>query len=209
LCGALCAALFLSAMGFSARAQNPIHVTYLWHMHQPIYYPYESVNQTDSAGRFNFSVRGVHDARTGAYGEWPKNAVQQGTDLPNAGVQVSFSGSLMENMDGLYGQGWRNHYRWGRNGLRTARNNPRLDLVGIAYHHSLMPLTTKEAMRMQVRLHKEAYKDVWDTGGGYSKGFWPPECAFDVNMIPALADEGIQWVIVDNGHFDRACQGYP
>ena len=193
----------------SGWAQNPIHVTYLWHMHQPIYYPYETVNQTDGANRFNFSVRGVHDARTGAYGEWPKNAVQQGTDLPNAGVQVSFSGSLMENMDGLYGTGWRSHYRWGRNGLRTTRNNPRLDLVGIAYHHSLMPLTTKEAMRMQVRLHKEAYKDVWDTGGSYSKGFWPPECAFDVNMIPALADEGIQWVIVDNGHFDRACQGYP
>ena len=132
---------FLVALGVSsaalllcvpASAQNPIHVTYLWHMHQPIYYPYESVNQTDNAGRFNFSVRGVHDARTGAYGEWPKNAVQQGTDIPNSGVQVSFSGSLMENMDGLYGQGWRNHYRWGRNGLRTARNNPRLDLVGIA-----------------------------------------------------------------------------
>jgi len=68
----------------AARAQNPIHVTYLWHMHQPIYFPYESVNQTDNAGRFNFSVRGVHDARTGAYGEWPKNAVQQGTDIPNA-----------------------------------------------------------------------------------------------------------------------------
>jgi len=211
LSGGLSVSILFFALGLQAWGQNPIHVTYLWHMHQPIYYPYESVNQTDSNNRFNFSVRGVHDARTGAYGEWPKNAVQQAADknITNGGVQVSFSGSLMENMDGLYGIGWRNHYRWGRKGLRTVRNNPRLDLVGIAYHHSLMPLTTKEAMRMQVRLHKEAYKDVWDTGGSYSKGFWPPECAFDVNMIPALADEGIQWVIVDNGHFDRACQGYP
>jgi chitodextrinase len=199
----------IAALSLPAQANNPIHVTYLWHMHQPIYYPYESVNQTDSFGRFNFSVKGVHDQRLGAYGEWPKNAVQQGTDLPNAGVQVSFSGSLMENMSGLYGNGWREHYRWGRNGLRTSRNNPRLDLVGIAYHHSLMPLTTKESMRMQIRLHKEAYRDVWNTGGSYSKGFWPPECAFDVNMIPALVEEGIEWVIVDNGHFDRACQGYP
>jgi hypothetical protein len=188
---------------------NPIHVTYLWHMHQPIYFPYESVDQTDGAGRFNFSVRGVHDQRTGAYGDWPKNAVQQGTDLPHAGVQVSFSGSLMENMNGLYGFGWRDHYRWGRNGLRTSRDNPRLDLVGIAYHHSLMPLTTKESMLMQIRLHKEAYADNWASGGYYSKGFWPPECAFDVNMIPALVEEGLEWVIVDNGHFDRACQGYP
>lgn len=209
-CGAICVASFLSAVfAASALAQNPIHVTYLWHMHQPIYFPYESVSQTDNAGRFNFSVRGVHDQRTGPYGEWPKNAVQQGTDLPHAGVQVSFSGSLMENMNGLYGTGWRDHYRWGRNGLRTIRNNPRLDTVGIAYHHSLMPLTTKESMRMQIRLHKEAFYDNWATGGSYSKGFWPPECAFDVNMIPALVDEGLEWVIVDNGHFDRAAKNYP
>ncbi len=201
----------LAGLAATAAAQNPIHVTYLWHMHQPVYYPYESVNQTDGNNRFNFSVKGVHDARTGAYGEWPKNAVQQGADrgLPNAGVQVSFSGSLMENMDGLYGTGWRSHYRWGRNGLRTVRNNPRLDLVGIAYHHSLMPLTPKESMRMQIRLHKEAYRDVWNTGGSYTKGFWPPECAFDVNMIPALVEEGLEWVIVDNGHFDRAARNYP
>lgn len=209
--GELCAAFFVMAFLAAGQvfASNPIHVTYLWHMHQPIYYPYESVNATDGAGRFNFSVRGVHDARTGSYGEWPKNAVQQGTDLPHAGVQVSFSGPLMENMDGLYGLGWREHYRWGRNGLRTIRNNPRLDAVGIAYHHSLMPLTTKESMRMQIRLHKEAYRDVWNTGGSYTKGFWPPECAFAVNMIPALVDEGLEWVIVDNGHFDRATQNYP
>jgi len=178
--------LFLT---FAAFAQNQIHVTYLWHMHQPVYYPYESVNATDSAGRFNFSVKGVHDQRLGPYGEWPKNAVQQAADkgIAHGGVQVSFSGSLMENMNGLYGFGWRDHYRWGRNGLRTVRNNPRLDAVGIAYHHSLMPLTTKESMRMQIRLHKEAYFDNWNSSGTYSKGFWPPECAFDVNMIPAAS----------------------
>ena len=200
-----------SLSALPAFAQNPIHVTYLWHMHQPVYYPYESVNATDSAGRFNFSVKGVHDQRLGPYGEWPKNAVQQAADksIPNGGVQVSFSGSLMENMNGLYGFGWREHYRWARNGLRTVRNNPRLDAVGIAYHHSLMPLTTKESMRMQIRLHKEAYYDNWNSNGTYSKGFWPPECAFDVNMIPALVAEGLEWVIIDNGHFDRATQNYP
>jgi len=202
--------LLLLLLPLAAFAQNPIHVTYLWHMHQPIYYPYESVVDTENNGRFNFSIRGVHDSRRGPYGEWPKNAVQQGLDLPSAGVQVSFSGSLMENMANLYGKyTWQGDYRHARNTLRTIRNNPRLDLVGIAYHHSLMPLTTKESMRMQIRLHKEAYGDNWNTGGSYSKGFWPPECAFDTNMIPALVAEGIEWVIVDNGHFDRACEGYP
>ncbi|MCX6935718.1 MAG: carbohydrate-binding protein, partial [Verrucomicrobia bacterium] len=202
-------AIALLSLASPVLAQNAFHVTYLWHMHQPIYYPYESANVTDSSGLFNFSIRGVHDARLGSYGEWPKNAVQQGTDIPHAGVQVSFSGSLMENMNNLYDTGWRDHYRYARNTLRTSLNNPRLDTVGIAYHHSLMPLTTKESMRMQIRLHKEAYFDNWASGGNYSKGFWPPECAFDVNMIPALVAEGLEWVIVDNGHFDRACQNYP
>jgi hypothetical protein len=187
-----------------------IHVTYLWHMHQPIYYPYETVNQTDANGRFNFSVGGVHNDRTGNYTTWPKSAVQQGADrgMAHAGAQCSFSGSLGENLNNLWGSGWPGDYRWARNGLRTSLNNPRLDMVGIAYHHSLMPLTCYESMRMQIKLHKEIYKELWDTQG-YSKGFWPPECAFATWIIPALVDEGLEWVLIDNGHFDRACQNYP
>lgn len=28
-------------------------------------------------------------------------------------------------------------------------------------------------------------------------------------MIPALTAEGLEWVLVDNIHFDRAAAGYP
>ncbi|MFH0880112.1 MAG: hypothetical protein V2A34_10405, partial [Lentisphaerota bacterium] len=189
---------------------TPIHVTYLWHMHQPIYYPYKNINDTTE---FNFSVPGVFDGdRTAAYQHWPKDAVQQGADrnMPNAGAQVSFSGSLGENANNLWGyNSWAGAYRWARNSLRTTYNNPRLDLVGIPYHHSLMPLTCKEAMIMQIRLHKEQYKDIWDTGGSYSKGFWPPECAFAEWIIPALVEEGLEWVIVDNGHLFRTVPDFP
>jgi hypothetical protein len=192
------------------RAQNPIHVTYLWHMHQPIYYPYENINDTDNNNRFNFSVRDVHNDRAGNYTSWPKNAVQQGADrgMPHAGAQCSFSGSLGENLNNIWASGWPGDYRWARNGLRTTFNNPRLDMVGIGYHHSLMPLTCHESMKMQIRLHKEFYKSLWNTAD-YSKGFWPPECAFATWIIPALVEEGLEWVIVDNGHFDRACKDYP
>ncbi|HMP73912.1 MAG TPA: carbohydrate-binding protein, partial [Kiritimatiellia bacterium] len=195
----------------AVQGQNPIHVTYLWHMHQPIYYPRLSVTDTDNSGVFNFSVRGVHDSRTGPYTDWPKNAVQQGADrnMPHAGVQVSFSGSLMENLNGIWGLGWRDHWRWGRNGLRTTLDNPRLDLVGFAYHHSLMPLTHRESMKMQIRLHREAYIDNWNTGGSYSKGFFPPESSFAIHMIPALVAEGIEWVLVDSGHIDRTLEDLP
>jgi hypothetical protein len=193
------------------RAGEPMHVTYLWHMHQPIYYPYESVQTTDGSGRFNFSIAGVINDRTPNYTSWPKDAVQQGSDrgMAHAGAQCSFTGSLAEDLNGLWGSSWNGDYRWARNGLRTSFNNPRLDMVGIPYHHSLMPLTCKESMKMQIRLHKEQYKDLWNTGGDYSKGFWPPECAFAEWIIPALVEEGMQWVIVDNGHLFRAVEGFP
>ena len=194
-------------------AQNPIHVTYLWHMHQPIYYPYHTIDEIDSMGLFNFHIRGeVFDSRRGPYGDWVKNAVQASHDrnMQHAGVQVSFSGSLMENMDGLYGHGWREDYRWARNGLRTAFNNPRLDLVGFSNHHSLMPLTSRESMIMQIRLHREVYQDVWGvTDGSYSKGFFPSESSFSMHMVPALVDQGIEWVLVDSGHIDRTLEDLP
>jgi hypothetical protein len=202
---------FFPVVGGTVFADNPPYiVTYLWHMHQPIYYPYVNIN--DSSQYFNFSVPGVFDGdRTSAYTVWPKDAVQQGADrnMDHAGAQVSYSGSLAENANNLWGfNGNTESYRWARNGLRTTLNNPRLDTVGIAYHHSLMPLTCKESMIMQIKLHKEQYMDRWDASE-YSKGFWPPECAFDESVIPALVEEGLEWVIVDNGHLFRTVSDFP
>ena len=45
-------------IGATAASAVPIHVTHLWHMHQPIYYPYESVRNTDANSRYNFNVEG-------------------------------------------------------------------------------------------------------------------------------------------------------
>jgi len=205
---------FVLAAAASLACATPIHVTYLWHMHQPIYFPYETVQQTYSNNRFSFNLYDVFNTRSGPYQTWPKNAVQQGADknMPHAGAQVSFSGSLGENLNNLWGpahsSGWDDAYDYARNTLRTSLNNPRLDLVGFAYHHSLMPLTSPDAMRMQIKLHKDIYSYLWDSGGGYSKGFFPPECAFAPRMIPALVQEGIEWVLVDNIHLDRACVNY-
>ncbi len=200
--------------GLSATAA-PIHVTYLWHMHQPIYWPYETVNDTINNGRYTFDLGGVFGSRTGPYTTWPKDAVEQGhnrSGLEHSGVQVSFSGALAENLSNLWGDpgsnGWDDSYDWGINGLRTSLNNPRLDVVMFPYHHSLMPLTTPESRRMQIRLFKEIFPEVFDTSS-YSKGMFPAECAFANWIIPDLVAEGIEWVLVDNVHFDRACQNYP
>jgi len=199
-----------------AFAQAPIQVGFLWHMHQPIYYPYETPVQVDAAGRFSFSVVDVHNQRFGPYTTWPKDAVTIGSGLAHLGAQVSFSGSLIENLNSLAAAGvnggmwnnWDAGYDAGV-ALSTSLGNPRLDMVAFGYHHPLMPLLDAADVRMQIRLHKLAYSQTWNGGPAYTKGMFPAETAFSERMIPALVAEGIEWVLVDNIHFDRACQGYP
>ncbi|MEL7451109.1 MAG: carbohydrate-binding protein [Pseudomonadota bacterium] len=207
------AAILLLASPFAAPVSaEPIQVGFLWHMHQPIYYPYEPLTQSESY--FSFSPVGVHNQRLGPYTTWPYNAVAAGTALPHLGAQVSFSGSLIENLNVLEAAGsgggvwnqWQNGYVAGQ-GLLTARGNPRLDLVAFGYHHPLMPLLDDEDIRMQIALHRYVYGQTWN--GAYPAGMFPPETAFSTRMIPALVAEGIEWALVDNIHFDRASKGYP
>jgi hypothetical protein len=200
----------------SARAVEPIQVGFLWHMHQPIYYPGENILQTQAAGHFSFSVVDVHNQRFGPYTAWPRDAIQAGLSLQHLGASVSFSGSLVENLNRLEAAGtnggmwnnWEASYKQAAN-WDTSLGNPRLDLVGFGYHHPLMPLLDQRDMQMQIRLHKHMHEQTWGPGVPYSKGIFPAETAFAERMIPALEAEGIEWAIVDNIHFDRATQNYP
>ena len=80
-------------------------------------------------------------------------------------------------------------------------------MVAFGEYHPLMPLIGYEDMRRQIRMHKATFDGNFS--GNYSKGMFPPENAFAEHMIPALVDEGIEWVLVDNVHFDRTCKNYP
>lgn len=209
------ASLVSGAATGPALAAEPIHVGFLWHMHQPIYYPYESIIQTQNAARFSFNVVDVHIQRFGPYTDWPRDAINAGIGLSHLGAQISFSGSLIENLNTLQSNGvnggmwtnWNADYQAGVATL-TSLGNPRLDMVAFGYHHPLMPLLDAEDIRMQIRLHKQVFSNTWSTGG-YTRGMFPAETAFSERMIPALAAEGIDWVLIDNIHFDRACKGYP
>ncbi len=211
------AAAVLGVAG-SAAGQAPINVAFLWHMHQPVYYPYESIVQTQANNRYSFNVLDIHNQRFGPYTTWPKNAVQLGANagLTHLGASVSFTGSLIQNLNAMQAAGvnggmwnnWQAGYNQGR-ALLTSMGNPRLDLVAFGFYHPMMPLLDTRDIQMQVRLHKQIYSQTWVNGGSYAKGMFPPECAFSTRIIPALVSEGIEWSIVDNIHFDRACVGYP
>jgi hypothetical protein len=189
----------------------PIYISFHWHMHQPIYYPYESIVATEASNHMGFSVYQVHFDRTGPYTTWPRDAVSSGAALPHLGAQVSLSGSLMENLNNLAAagagfQGWTAGWTEAA-GWDTALGNPRLDLVNFGYHHPLMGLIDPLDTRLQIQAH-QAMVDR-HLGGRRSKGIFPPECAFSPRMIPALAAEGIEWTLVDNVHFDRSHLDYP
>ncbi len=206
--------LFAENNSKKTNTNPPIYIAFLWHMHQPIYWPYESIIQTEQNNRYPFSVIDIHNQRKGPYTSWPRNAVQMGinANLPHLGAQVSFSGSLIENLNNLEQAGnqnfqnWKSHWNYIKNQM-TSLGNPRIDLVGFGYFHPLMPLIDYNDIRRQIQKHKQILNQNFP--GPYSKGIFPPENAFSTRIIPALVDEGLKWVIVDNIHFDRACIGYP
>lgn len=191
-----------------------IYIAFLWHMHQPIYWPYETIVQTQLNNRYPYSVFDIHNQRVGPYTSWPRMAVQRGINagFQHFGAQVSISGSLIENLNNLEAYGNHNFQNWKLNwniikNQTTVLGNPRMDLVAFGYHHPLMALIEDDDIRRQIQEHKRIFSANFP--GNYSKGIFPPENAFTPRMIPSLRAEGIDWVLVDNIHFERACIGYP
>ncbi len=199
----------------AAKAKKPkVYVAFHWHMHQPIYWPYEQITETANNPQCTDAVVEylTWPDRIGAYTHYPIDTIKNHSHLPHVGAQISFSGSLIENLNDLanngigYGKDWANYYKHARS-WKTSLGNYRVDLVAFGYHHPLMALCDYEDIRRQIQLHRDIQLKTF--GGSYSKGIFPPENAFSERMIPALVDEGIEWALVDNIHFDRANKGYP
>ncbi len=200
--------------GAAVHAETPkIYIAFQWHMHQPIYNPGQTVMETHEAGVMSYDLLDVFTSRTGPYTNWPAQAVNKliAAGLPG-GAQVSFSGSLVENLNVI--QSKTSHFsNWKSNWTnmidkKTELGNQRLDMVGFGYYHPLMALIDEEDTRKQIQKHRDCFAENFP-GMSYSKGIFPPENAFEEHMIPALVKEGLEWVMVDNSHFDRTCEGHP
>ena len=210
-----CQLLLPTATVFS----EPIYISFLWHMHQPIYWPYESIVDTEARGVYGFSLYTVHDDRVGPYTDWPIDAVETGMGASgnvgdHFGAQVSFSGSLMENLDNLKDDGdlnfatWESRWISGR-GYSTTLGHPRVEMVAFGHHHPIMPLIDPDAVSRQIANHQEIFCDNFGCTIPYSRGLFPPENAFGPEAIPGVLAGGVEWVMVDNIHLQRACLGYP
>jgi hypothetical protein len=226
----------LAAAAPASAANSDVYVTRFWHNHQPIYWP--EWNSAPQSERVQFAQDSINlksgqlydssslhpendlnaifgvDDRKNAYQSGPRNSLASVNN--NGGYAMSYSGSLMDNVNQLgnsgfsgYGSGWWNGNREART-WTTPSGGRRLDLVGFTHHHSLGAVMPKEVLRKEIQIFHEAAYKAWNTGSvtNRSRGFFPTEMAFSRHMIDVLADEGYQWVIVASHHLSRTCPTY-
>ena len=225
--------ILLALLPAAAQAGTSVHTTWLWHLHQPIYWPdrrnygtdhYEAAWDTilqQNAGRNHPSpevlntIFGVSD-RVNAYQGQPKTSIGYLLGYPNAGAQVSYSGALIENVQSLatvgqlgYGGAWNNANQTAR-GWTTSSGKPRMDLVNFTYHHALAPLISDETLEMELRIQRRQMEIFWNTNvAPLSSGYFPAETCFSERMIPILKKIGINWSVIANTHLARACADMP
>ncbi|NLB65909.1 MAG: hypothetical protein GX803_05515 [Lentisphaerae bacterium] len=227
----LAAMLLIPAVGVLANGN--VHVSRFWHNHQPIYWP-EWNNTGGQNSRVQFAwdsitlksgqtfgglspanhpennltdIFGLDDRRT----SYQSRATDSLNSFSGGGFAMSYSGSLIDNVNQLgkggnlgYHSGWNNNYTGSRQGGR-------LDMLGFTHHHSLAPLLPKEVFRKEIQVFKQAWWKAW--GGNsdlsdHSKGFFPTEMAFSQSLIDVLVDEGYEWTIVASHHLSRTCPTY-
>ncbi len=217
---------------------SQVHTTWLWHMQQPIYWPDASLadpfhwqaakesHDLKFSGQNNYSDGLAHPLndleeifnkpdRVAAYQFRPKDALETIDGYPEAGVQVNYSGCLIENVNSLasanqwgYYNNWENDFISGR-ASTTSGGFPRMDLTAFTYHHALSPLISKEVLRKQIQAHRIMYENTFGSSPDYSKGYWPAECSFSERIIDVLVEEGLEWTIVANSHIARTLADYP
>lgn len=219
---------------FYSKAQ--VHTTYLWHLHQPTYWGdvsnfnpnrYQIVKESQdlkiSSGNNDINgkahptnnLQEIFSAgdRVAAYQYAPKKAINSIRDLPESGAQITYGGSLLENLNQLaqfnkwgYNNSWIQNIKDAK-GWKTSGNFPRMEMVSFTMHHSLSPLLSDEALKKEIKAHQ--YYSAQLFGTHESKGYWPAECAFSERIIKTLTECGIEWSVIANSHLSRTLNNYP
>jgi len=81
--------------------------------------------------------------------------------------------------------------------LGRYRDADNVELVGMGYYHPIFPLIPKADWDEQLASGRAISERAF---GRAPRGFWPPEMAFSMEMIPALVKAGYEYVVVDGVH---------
>ena len=114
-----------------------------------------------------------------------------------ARLHVSFSGVLLEQLlDPAIVDLYR-HIVDIPEMLERYRAADNIELLGLGYYHPIFPLIPRADWPEQLERGRAVIERVF---GRSPRGFWPPELAFSMEMIPALVQAGYEYVIVDGVH---------
>ncbi|BBM86944.1 hypothetical protein [Candidatus Uabimicrobium amorphum] len=229
----------------SENTRKKVAATHLYHMHMPNFWPYFDVNSYDSipnGERIQYKLDGdiilwkeagkklpftphddlrtyyAHDAKQNGYTNRPPNKIRENNSRwPMSGAQLTFSGSLMTNVENLaalnihFWPNWAGNFRDVYYNTKTQNGFRALDFVYFTYHHSMGPLIGPEYFEKELRMHEHISGASFFMGQGYkaSKGFFPTELGFSERLIPTLRKLGIEWSFVSNVHLSRALADYP
>lgn len=116
-------------------------------------------------------------------------------------IHVGFSGILLEQfLDPAIVEAYR-HIVDIPAMLQSYRDTPNIELIGMGYYHPIFPLIPQEDWADQLKRGRQIMQQAF---GREPRGFWPPEMAFTMAMIPALVKAGYDYVVVDSMHVQPA-----
>ena len=79
--------------------------------------------------------------------------------------------------------------------LESFRSCDNVEFIGMGYYHPLFPLISAQDWNEQIARGREIIEDLF---GRAPRGFWPSEGSFCTRMIPALAQAGYEYVVVND-----------
>ncbi|MEM1644109.1 MAG: glycoside hydrolase, partial [Desulfurococcaceae archaeon] len=79
-----------------------------------------------------------------------------------------------------------------------------VELLGGSLGEAILPIIPREDMYAQVREYMELFEELL---GFKPKGFWLPERVWEPSIVEALADNGIEYVLIDDSTLYRSGRG--
>ena len=116
---------------------------------------------------------------------------------PESYFCVGFSGTLLEQFQDPYVVSRYSGIVDIPGMLMRYRDTPNIEIVGMGYYHPIFPLIPMEDWDEQIARGKRKAAELL---GHDPKIFWPPEMAFSMEMVPALARHGYEYVVIDSAH---------
>lgn len=167
-----------------------LHFAVVLHMHQPRYNLTGPTYESDMA-------RDVFNQTLHPY-TFPADILRK---LDKAKVTINFTGSLIEQLNDLMNVGFDSRLEglWER--YKEIEQLGKVEFTGCGYFHPIFPLIPENDSRRQIEMHFKAFEETF---GEKPTGFWLPELAFSMNIIPTLAEMDIKWTIVDGPHILNA-----